>query len=51
MEASVDLAFVPAVLDFGPGDYLWTVVVVEVGEGATPLVVSEWGEVRRFVYH
>jgi hypothetical protein len=47
---SVNLAFVPAILDFGPGDYYWTVVVVEARIGASPAVVSEWGEPWRFVY-
>ena len=46
----MDLPFVPAIQDFGPGDYFWTVVVVEVRSGASPAVISEWGKAQQFVY-
>lgn len=46
----VDLPYVPAIRDFGAGDYYWTVVVVDLGTGGAPQVVGAWGESRRFVY-
>ncbi len=49
-EIEVALSYVPAIADYGPGDYYWTVVVVKVGAGGIPQVVGEWGEKRRFTY-
>ena len=49
-ETEVALSYVPAIADYGPGDYYWTVVVVKVGAGGIPQVVGEWGEKRRFTY-
>jgi chitodextrinase len=49
-EAEVDLQFVPAIKDYGAGDYYWTVVVVETASGGSPRVVGTWGEERRFSY-
>jgi hypothetical protein len=49
-QAEVDLRYVPAFQDYGPGDYYWTVLVVEVGADGSPVVIGEWGEKRRFVY-
>jgi hypothetical protein len=49
-QAEVDLRYVPTVQDYGPGDYYWTVLVVEIGSDGSPVVVGEWGEERRFVY-
>lgn len=46
----VSLASVPAILDYGPGDYLWTVVVVELRVGGSLRVAGTWGESRRLVY-
>ena len=50
-EASVNLPFAPAIQDYGPGDYYWTVVVLEMSADGSSRVVSQWGERRRFVYH
>ncbi|MEJ2732961.1 MAG: hypothetical protein P8189_05210 [Anaerolineae bacterium] len=49
-QTEVALSYVPAIADYGPGDYYWTVVVVKVGAGGSPQVVGEWGEKRRFTY-
>ncbi|MGD9146792.1 MAG: hypothetical protein PVI80_14600 [Anaerolineae bacterium] len=49
--AEVDLQFVPAIQDYGPGDYYWTVVVVQTSPTGPGRVVGEWGENRRFVFH
>ena len=49
-EAEVALQFVPAIKDYGVGDYYWTVVVVETASGAPPRVVGTWGEERKFSY-
>jgi hypothetical protein len=49
--AEVDLQYVPAIQDYGPGDYFWTVVVVETKAGGAIQVVGQWGESRRLVYH
>jgi hypothetical protein len=49
-QAEVDLRYVPAYQDYGPGDYYWTVVVVEIGSDGLPVMIGEWGEKRRFVY-
>jgi hypothetical protein len=48
-QLQVSLPAVPAIKDYGPGDYLWTVVVVEIGADGSPLVVGAWGESRRLV--
>jgi len=47
---TVSLSAAPAILDYGPGDYLWTVVVVEVPAEGPPVVVGAWGQVWRLVY-
>jgi hypothetical protein len=49
--AEVDLQFVPAIQDYGPGDYFWTVVVVQTSPTGPSRVIGQWGESRRFVYH
>jgi hypothetical protein len=49
-EAEVVLQFVPAIRDFGAGDYYWTVVVVETASGGSPTVVGTWGEEWKFSY-
>lgn len=49
-EIEVALSHVPAIEDYGPGDYYWTAVVVKVGAGGSSQVVGEWGEKRRFTY-
>lgn len=49
-QAEVNLRYVPAFEDYGPGDYYWTVVVVEIGSDGSPAVIGDWGEKRRFVY-
>lgn len=46
----VSLRAVPAIADFGPGDYFWTVVIVEVRSDGSPQVSGVWGESRRLVY-
>lgn len=48
--AIVNLPYVPAVADYGSGNYYWSVVVVELGADGSPSVVGAWGEKRRFVY-
>jgi hypothetical protein len=48
--AEVELQYVPAIQDYGPGDYYWTVVLVQVNAGGSPRVIGQWGESRRFVY-
>jgi hypothetical protein len=49
-QTGVNLAFAPAIQDYGPGDYYWTVVVVEMSVDGSSRVVSQWGERRRFVF-
>jgi hypothetical protein len=49
-QTEVALSYVPAIQDYGPGDYLWTVVVVELRTDGPPDPVSAWGESRHFVY-
>jgi hypothetical protein len=46
----VSLASVPAIVDYGPGEYFWTVVVVELRVDGSPQVVSTWGESWRLIY-
>ena len=46
----VSLPSVPAVADFGPGDYFWTVVIVEMAADGSTRVAGTWGESRRLVY-
>ena len=46
-EADVTLEYVPA-MEFGEGNYYWTVVVVQATK--PPKVVGQWGEKRWFVY-
>jgi len=50
-EAEVALAWAPTVLDYGPGPYYWTVVVVRKPcRTCAAQVVGEWGEERLFSY-
>lgn len=49
-QAEVNLPYVPAFRDYGPGDYYWTVVVVEISSDGSSAVIAEGGEKRRFVY-
>lgn len=49
-QATVFMPAVPAILDYGPGDYFWTVVVVELTADGSALVVGDWGQLRRLVY-
>jgi len=46
----VSLRSVPAIAEYGPGDYFWTVVLVEIGADGSPRVAGVWGESRRFVF-
>lgn len=46
----VSLPSAPAMVDHGPGDYFWTVVVVEIGADGSPRITGTWGESRRLVY-
>jgi len=46
----VSLAAVPAIVDYGPGEYFWTVVVVELQANGSPRVAGTWGESRRLIY-
>ena len=46
----VSLPAVPAIAEYGPGEYLWTVVIVEIGADGSPRVAGTWGESRRLVY-
>ena len=47
----LDLDHVPAIREHGPGEYVWTVVVVAIPcPGCEPEVVGEWGEVRPLLY-
>jgi hypothetical protein len=48
--AEVSLPAAPAIADFGPGDYFWTVVVVEMAADGPPRVTGTWGEIRRLVF-
>lgn len=48
LEVEVELQYVPAIKDYGPGFYYWTVVVVQVSSDAPPKIVGEWGEKRWF---
>lgn len=47
-ETDVNLQWAPAIVDFGPGVYYWTVVVVKGQQN--PKVVGQWGEKRRLYY-
>ena len=49
-QVEVDLRYVPAIQEYGAGDYYWTVVVVELGADGSPQVVGRWGEAWRLVY-
>lgn len=49
-QVEVDLEYVPAIQDNGPGDYYWTVVVVEMQPDGRVGRAGKWGESRRFVY-
>ena len=49
-QVEVSLPSAPAIVDYGPGDYFWTVVVVEIGADGSPRVAGTWGESRRLVY-
>jgi hypothetical protein len=48
--AEVSLPAVPAIVDFGSGEYFWTVVVVEMRADGSPTVAGLWGESRKLVY-
>lgn len=50
LEVDVDLAYVPAVMDYGPGDYYWTVVVVQTDSDDAPRVLGTWGEKLKFTF-
>ena len=50
MRVEVSLPAAPAIVDYGPGDYLWTVVIIQVGADGSPRVAGVWGESRRLVY-
>ena len=49
-QVEVSLPAVPAIVDFGPGDYFWSVVIVELRADGSPQVAGVWGESRRIVY-
>jgi hypothetical protein len=50
-EVEIELPGVPTIVDHGPGDYFWTVVVVLRPCPGCPLeIVSEWEEERLFHY-
>jgi hypothetical protein len=52
-EAEIELASVPAIQQYGPGVYYWTVVVVQVPAcypTCSLTVIGEWGEEREFSY-
>ena len=49
-QVSVALPAVPAILDYGQGDYLWTVVVVDLSAEGPPELISAWGQIWRLVY-
>jgi hypothetical protein len=49
LDVEVEMRYVPAVMDYGPGDYYWTVVVVRTNSDKAPQVVGVWGEERRFI--
>ena len=49
-QTEVALSYVPAIQDYGPGDYFWTVVVVQQRVDGPADLISAWGESRRFVY-
>ena len=46
----VSLPAAPAIVDYGPGDYFWTVVIVERGADDSLKIAGAWGESRRLVY-
>jgi len=50
LEVEVEMRYVPAIADYGPGDYYWTVVVVQTAPDDPPRVVGVWGEKRRFTF-
>jgi hypothetical protein len=50
LDVEVEMRYVPAVMDYGSGDYYWTVVVVRTGPDEPPQVVGVWGEERRFTF-
>jgi serine/threonine protein phosphatase PrpC len=47
-QAEIDMDLVPAIQQYGTGDYYWTVVVVQ--NKKNPKIVGEWGEERQFHY-
>jgi hypothetical protein len=49
-QTEVALPYVPAIQDYGAGDYYWTVVVVELRVDGPAHLIGTWGESRRFVY-
>jgi hypothetical protein len=46
----VSMASVPAIVDYGSGEYLWTVVIVELRADGSPRVAGLWGESRTLIY-
>ena len=48
--AEVSLPAAPAIADYGPGTYFWTVVIVKVGADGSPTIAGAWGESRRLEY-
>ena len=49
-QAEVSLPAAPAIADFGPGEYFWAVVVVEMSADGSPRVTGTWSEIRRLVF-
>jgi hypothetical protein len=52
-EVEIDLAGVPAIQQYGGGDYDWTVVIVQLPDcypQCPPTIIGEWGEERPFAY-
>jgi hypothetical protein len=49
-ETSINLPFAPAIQEYGPSNYFWTVVVVEMSVDGSSRVVGQWGERRPFVF-
>jgi len=50
MQVEVNLQYAPAIQEFGPGTYYWTVIVVEVQPAGPTTVVGQWGKARKLVY-
>jgi hypothetical protein len=50
-QVEVDLQYVPAIMNYGSGNYFWGVVIVEVDSGKTSKVLVEGSEKRSFTYN